>query len=784
MRFVGVSIGARILDRSVGPRPIESGYVPFGQVTGIVGKNDTGKSTLLRILHRVLDGDDSFPGVVFASCSPREFELITQIATEDLRRVETEVFGLKDGRRYRWWPSHICSYKRLEARFDHEYEFAVQAWKDRVLDAFDCEKAEMEKLLDEVLLADRPHIAFEPDSVERPEEWQTPFDSPHESFGSTWNVFWCLPPLRELDDETAEVVRTLGLHTKQWTSVDSFSKVRYEPDAPILLCPLGRSDLPLLPKPMAWDSTQLLESEAESTITRMLAGIRLHERVTTGGGPNEPIATPIEGDEDWLVRHEDGTWSLSTDVLMLVRRIETSIETILPDTVKARYEIRVRVTDPTEWGRNRLKFEAVPRDPKMLGRRPSEDVTLDLSDLADGFQLWLRIVILFSLDPMARQTSILESGTELLLEVADRLIRSPEDEALKDRLIELMELSKSAVATVRDPEIPYSFLTEPELEYIETRGGIESTRGRVLLIDEPERFLHPGLQREFVRWLEPDDSSTLSIVFATHSLPFMSFSGNARYSYLVREGPAPTAISSWDPRDLEGLGPAAEELGIDRGELMSLVEVVLWVEGTMDQVILETLFSDELRDAGVRVVPLRGYKHAKAQAILETTLLSMSLAKPAVWLDSVPRDYAEKLIANPEFARDESRKSNAREKEVLARIVVESHAAEREIFPVGPSSPGYDVFDLLDEKTIRDLFGRNFPGHEKARATWEERVAQGAKQGDWKNFWRIEFGVPVDEASCREIALQMRQSGRITEPLKEVVDQVVALSTRRTQLKS
>ena len=92
-----------------------------------------------------------------------------------------------------------------------------------------------------------------------------------------------------------------------------------------------------------------------------------------------------------------------------------------------------------------------------------------------------------------------------------------------------------------------------------------------------------------------------------------------------------------------------QELGFDRGELLTLVNLWLVVEGTTDKAVLDTLFTKKLHSAGIKVVPIHGV--AKWKAVLDSEALwQFTTASVAVMFDGVP---AERVAEMSEMTPDE-----------------------------------------------------------------------------------------------------------------------------------
>lgn len=125
-------------------------------------------------------------------------------------------------------------------------------------------------------------------------------------------------------------------------------------------------------------------------------------------------------------------------------------------------------------------------------------------------------------------------------------------------------------------------------------------------IDESERHLHPSVARKAARWLrEVMTEREAQCVLTTHSVPFLDLGDAGAYNYLWRQGGRIFSLQ-FDPDSRHAFSLLAEEMGFDRGELLTTVRQLLFVEGRADQIVLEALFGCELRRFGVAVVPFHG----------------------------------------------------------------------------------------------------------------------------------------------------------------------------------
>jgi hypothetical protein len=298
---------------------------------------------------------------------------------------------------------------------------------------------------------------------------------------------------------------------------------------------------------------------------------------------------------------------------------------------------------------------------------------------------------------------------------------------------------------------------------------------RFFVVDEPERHLHPALQREVARWLKDTAASREApCLVATHSTPFLALPTDDRgplYVYVDRhEGNA--RCEQFDAGDLAELSTIVDELGFDRGELLTTVALFLIVEGIHEVVVLERIYGRELRAARIAMLPLQGISNA--QAILETDVLwRYSTAEVALATDKFDRALLERVIADPEEARALRRGDADEETKLLGQLIGNAQRNNTTIHLLGHR--GADLIDVLDEKVIANTFER-YPGHAEARRLWKDALATGAKARQRKAFYEQQFAIPnrVESYMMLGDAHSVAQSD--PPALRAMVDDAVALA--------
>ncbi|MBA3430723.1 MAG: hypothetical protein H0U16_04475 [Actinobacteria bacterium] len=258
------------------------------------------------------------------------------------------------------------------------------------------------------------------------------------------------------------------------------------------------------------------------------------------------------------------------------------------------------------------------------------------------------------------------------------------------------------------------------LEFLAPLGGDSSNqledvvqlRARWFLIDEPESHLHPAAQRETARWLvEQAQLLPELFVLASHASAFLALRSGTRLTHVRRAATRRVSLTSLDPLDLKAVDESMNQLGFDRGELLALHRAVLFVEGANDQVVLESLYRDRIRELGLLIQPFHGTGNYRN--LLEAHTLFRVLAPPFhVLVDNVPpstvetlRNYYEGALA--EYLEEAKTAKPEGEALFLANVRLaglrEGHQLEIH------SIETKDIIGELDDSTVAELLGHRNP---------------------------------------------------------------------------
>ena len=229
----------------------------------------------------------------------------------------------------------------------------------------------------------------------------------------------------------------------------------------------------------------------------------------------------------------------------------------------------------------------------------------------------------------------------------------------------------------------------------------------VLLVDEPELHLHPGLQQRLAREF-PKLPLASTIILATHSPSFLSMDlSSLSLVYVFRHGDE-TRVRRLDPGNDSRMRDALEEMGAIRGEVLQSYSYLLLVEGIQDKTFLSVMFRDEILRDRILIVPFHGtYNIDSLKAFIE--MFQNILGIPiGVLMDHTRTETLNKLKGS---SKRGSRKTPSNEELVLEELVlglsnpknVELHA-----------SPRIDIQMYIPNALIREIIP-DYPGHDRIR---------------------------------------------------------------------
>lgn len=258
-------------------------------------------------------------------------------------------------------------------------------------------------------------------------------------------------------------------------------------------------------------------------------------------------------------------------------------------------------------GTNRSLKEHLPGARYSLLRQLFEDINRDLHDPAQTVKVYQPDGTDLDVPRAERFNKLMEAAMKLLrTEAFEKLEKSIKDNALRqlgfdpttdaDKLdfffspFDTMDFYKSLDLCVREGSFSISATELGEgiqnalvlaiLQAFEER----RKQGAILLIEEPEMFLHPQMQRSLFKTLR-EIGKTNQVIYTTHSPHFVSVP-DYQDVLLVRKGSSGTEAKMSDlPPDAKRREKLIKELDPERNELFFATRVLL-VEGDTEKLAI------------------------------------------------------------------------------------------------------------------------------------------------------------------------------------------------------
>lgn len=288
--------------------------------------------------------------------------------------------------------------------------------------------------------------------------------------------------------------------------------------------------------------------------------------------------------------------------------------------------------------------------------------------------------------------------------------------------------------------------------------------GQVLFVDEPEAHLHPFAVASVVRWCQRLVRAGFTIVAASHHEEFLRASGSEISFVKVTRGAdlsttARTVTSTATPV----LQELAAEIGMHPAAALSLHRAVLFVEGTLDEAVLEEYAGLELDAAGVSIVCIHGTKNL--EGLIDGEFTTRLGIKVGVLTDNT----------STATIWERSNRKRSSEEVKLVRLIKrfeEQGLMPPEIFGVSED----DLLFALPEGAVRDYLQGPFPGWHELREECRSAEGKGASDSvDWKSYAERQYGLPITTPSgVKSVVRALDLAGVAMPSIRAVVDEVIA----------
>ncbi len=305
--------------------------------------------------------------------------------------------------------------------------------------------------------------------------------------------------------------------------------------------------------------------------------------------------------------------------------------------------------------------------------------------------------------------------------------------------------------------------------------GIFDTRafsGTVLFVDEPEAHLHPDAVASILRWCQRMADWGFNIVVASHHEAFLRASGDdIRFVKISRDlesssTQARSVLSTATPL----LRELATEVGMHPATALSLQRAILFVEGPLDQAVLDEYAAPALDAAGVLIIPIHGTKNL--EGLIDGELTTRLGIKTGVLTDNT--------ITETIWDRSNTRRTGEEKKLVkLLKRFDDQGLPPPDLFGV----PEEDLLFALPAKGIRQCYptsGTQFPGWIEMREECRQALGKGPSDSvDWKAYAEEHYHLPLTTADgVRSVIHALDLAGVQLPSIRAVVNDVIAWARR------
>jgi energy-coupling factor transporter ATP-binding protein EcfA2 len=305
--------------------------------------------------------------------------------------------------------------------------------------------------------------------------------------------------------------------------------------------------------------------------------------------------------------------------------------------------------------------------------------------------------------------------------------------------------------------------------------GDKAFSGHVLLVDEPEAHLHPSAVASIVRWCQRMVSCGFNVMAASHHEEFLRASSEEVTFVKVSrhdEAWSPGSGDDWTrsftkARALlslttSALQELADEIGMHPAAALSLHRAILFVEGPLDEAVLDEYAGHALDAAGVTIIPIHGTKNL--EGLIDGEFTTRLGIKTGVLTDNT----------HTGTIWDRSNTKRSGEEIKLVRLI--QRFEDRGLLPPTPFGvPEDDLLFALPPVAIREFLGGPFPGWRELREECRATEGRGPSDSvDWKSYALKRYGLPITTAAgVRRIVRALDLAGVELTSIQNVVNEVI-----------
>ncbi|MCG7594572.1 TOPRIM nucleotidyl transferase/hydrolase domain-containing protein [Mycobacterium sp. PSTR-4-N] len=303
-------------------------------------------------------------------------------------------------------------------------------------------------------------------------------------------------------------------------------------------------------------------------------------------------------------------------------------------------------------------------------------------------------------------------------------------------------------------------------QHLVVGGGLDAEH--VLFLDEPEAHLHPSAVASAVRWCQRMVGIGLNVVVASHHEEFLRAAGDEfdppTLVRIARELDTGRTIARTLPSaSATRLLELADDVGMRPAAALSIHRAILFVEGPLDEAVLDEYGGIELDAAGVKVIPIHGTRNL--EGLIAVELVAGLGIKTGILTDAT--DPAT-------MAARSGRKRSSEERKVLRVIQI---AEEKGVpTPTSFGVPEADLLFALPADAIREHLNGPFPGWKELVAECREHLGKGPSDSvDWKSFANERYGLQISTpVGVRELVRRLDLAKVPLPSIRAVLDDIVA----------
>lgn len=296
--------------------------------------------------------------------------------------------------------------------------------------------------------------------------------------------------------------------------------------------------------------------------------------------------------------------------------------------------------------------------------------------------------------------------------------------------------------------------------------------GYVLLIDEPEAHLHPSAVASIVRWCRQMVARGFTVITASHHEEFLrQSSDDVTLVHVTRDATrVRTNARTLPVTTTTRLQELAQDIGMHPASALALHRAILFVEGSLDEAVLDEFAGLELDAAGVKIIAIHGTRNY--EGIVSAELLAGLGIKTGVLFDNT----------NPQTMLTKSNRKRSGEEQKLVKLLglfEEKGLRAPVVFGVSED----DLLWALPSEAIREHYSGSFPGWKELRDECREALCKSPSDSvDWKAFARQRYGLEIDTpAGVRNIVRTLDLQNVGMPSIRAVTDEIIQWAKQSPQ---